>query len=123
MILDTSGLLAALDPDETTHTACREAIDAERGRLMVSPFVLCELDHLLGQRTTIERRLDLLLEVERGALELVDVPTGHLSEAAEIMTTYADLDIALTDAHLAVLARSAAARSPSSRSMSGTSAQ
>jgi predicted nucleic acid-binding protein len=106
VILDTSGLLAALDPDEAAHTACRAAIESERTRLVVSPFVLCELDHLLGQRTTIERRLDLLLEVERGAIELAEVSPGHLGEAAELMATFADLDVGLTDAHLAVLARS-----------------
>ena len=105
MILDTSGLLAALDPDEATHAACRAAIEAERGRLLVSPFVLCELDHLLGQRTTIERRLDLLLEVERGAMELAELLPQQLGEAAEVMAHYADLDIGLTDAHIAVLAR------------------
>lgn len=105
MILDTSGLLAALDPDERLHRACRDAIEAYYSRLLVSPLVLCELDHLLGQRTTTQRRVDVLREVERGAIELADLSPGALGEAADVMVHYADLGIGLTDAHLAVLAR------------------
>lgn len=106
MILDTSGILAALDPDERTHAACRNALENATTQPTISPLVLCELDYLLGQRTTVERRLDFLIEVERGAIHLATLSAQDVGAAAELIAQYADLDIGLTDAHVAVLARS-----------------
>lgn len=104
MILDTSGLLAALDPDELMHAACRNAMESEGGRLVVSPLVLCELDYLLGQRTTVRRRADVLRDMERGAIELAELSPSDVGAAVEVMAQYPDLNTRLTGAHLVVLA-------------------
>ncbi len=47
MLLDTSGLLAALFPDQRQHDACAAALLAADGPLLLSPFVLAELDYLV----------------------------------------------------------------------------
>ncbi|GAB4109988.1 MAG: hypothetical protein Kow001_10500 [Acidobacteriota bacterium] len=46
ILLDTSGLLAALFPDQRTHLACAQALDGMGGPLLLSPFVLAEIDKL-----------------------------------------------------------------------------
>ncbi len=104
MILDTSGLLAALDPDERMHDDCARAISDTNERLHLSPFVLCELDHLIGQRRGVDAQLAVLREVERGAFELAETGPSSIGEAGAIIERYRDLRVGLTDASLVVLA-------------------
>jgi hypothetical protein len=70
MLLDTSGLLAAIDGSQRAHVACAAAIHASRGPLLLSPFVLAERDHLLGARVSATAQDALLEEVARGAYRL-----------------------------------------------------
>jgi predicted nucleic acid-binding protein len=46
--LDTSGLLAALDASQHQHQAAAEVLRGDPGPLLLSPFVLPELDFSLG---------------------------------------------------------------------------
>ncbi len=65
LILDSSGLLAAIDERQEDHAAAREALESARGPLLVSPFVLAELDYMI--MTRMGRGRELLSEVARGA--------------------------------------------------------
>src|SRR5919202_3039920 len=42
LVLDTGGLLAAIDSGRRFHGGAREAIESASGALVVSPFVLAE---------------------------------------------------------------------------------
>jgi predicted nucleic acid-binding protein len=104
IVLDTGALFAALVETEVHHRACRDALLAEPGPLLLSPFVLCELDYLIGTSLGIEVELDLLDEVARGAYQLEPFSGADVAAARKIVGRYRDLELGLTDASLVVLA-------------------
>jgi predicted nucleic acid-binding protein len=107
IVLDTSGLLAALDADQRHHERARRVLAADAGPLLLSPFVLAELDYLLLQRVGVEAELALLGEVAGGAYDLVPFGVGEVAEAAELIGRYGELRIGLADASVAVIAGAA----------------
>jgi uncharacterized protein len=71
IVLDTSGLLAALDADQRHHERAREVLAADPGPFPLSPFVLAELDYLLLERVGVNAERALLDEVAGGAYDRV----------------------------------------------------
>lgn len=63
ILLDTSGLLAAIDGSQRHHAECAAAVAAAKGPLLLSPFVLAELDYLIATRVGPAARGELLDEV------------------------------------------------------------
>lgn len=104
MILDTSGMLAALDPDERRHDACREALSNAEDPLVLSPFVLAELDHLLRRKRGHMAGIALLREVEKRAYQLAPFGSGDIAVARGVIERYSGLDLGIADASLFVLA-------------------
>ena len=104
MLVDTSGLLAAIDGSQRAHAACAAAIRASRGPLLLSPFVLAELDYLLGARVSATAQDALLEEVARGAYRLEPFSADDVGRARAIAARYRDLDLGLADASIVVLA-------------------
>ena len=104
IILDTSGLLAALDAGEVAHHDALAAIKASEGVRCLSPYVLAELDYLLTTRVSSRDARRLLDEVAKGAYQLEQFDATDIARAIEILNDYTDLDIGLTDASLVVLA-------------------
>jgi len=104
ILLDTSGLLAAMDSRERRHGACKAALEADPGPFVLSPFVLAELDYLLGTRVSAAAQRALLDEVARGAYRLENFEASDVELAADVMERYESLDIGLADASLVVLA-------------------
>ncbi len=104
IILDTSGLLAALDASERHHAAAVGALHAAGTARLLSPFVLAELDYLLSER--VDRRVAraLLHEVAQGAYQLQAFDAADVNAAVSILERYSDLDLGLADASLVVLA-------------------
>ena len=107
IVLDTSGLLAALDADQRHHEQARCVLAADPGPLLLSPFVLAELDYLLLQRVGVEAERALLDEVAGGAYDLVPFGVGEVAEAAELIGRYSELRIGLADASVVVIAAAA----------------
>ena len=105
ILLDTSGLLAALDASQRRHAESAACLAGARGPLLLSPFVLAELDHLLAARVGHEARGRLLEEVERGAYELEPFTADDVAQARRVIERHADLGISLADASIVVLAR------------------
>ena len=104
LILDSSGLLAAIDEVQEDHIAAREVIESARGPLLMSPFVLAELDYMILTRMGQGRELALLGEVARGTYRLEYFSEEDVAEAIEIVERYADFRIGLADASNVVLA-------------------
>jgi hypothetical protein len=104
IILDTSGLLAALDRSEPRHVVCAEVVAGARVPLLLSPFVLAEIDYLLATRTGSRAQLALLDEVVRGAYRLEPFGPADVELAREVMARYRSLDLGLADASIVVLA-------------------
>lgn len=104
ILLDTGGLYAALDENEPLHEAAARALRAARGPRVLSPFVLAELDYLVGKRIGTEAQLALLDEVARGAYRLEPFDAEDVRAARVVAARYADLAIGLADASIVVLA-------------------
>jgi len=107
IILDTSGLLAALDADQRRHQQARAILQADVGPFLLSPFVLAELDYLLMTRVGVKAEAALLHEVAAGAYDLVPFGTDDVTEAVAFIERHKDLQIGLADASVAVIAASA----------------
>jgi predicted nucleic acid-binding protein len=104
IVLDTGGLYAALDANEALHGRTVAALVAARPPRLLSPFVLAELDYLVGTRVGHEAQLALADEVARGVYQLAPITADHIARARRVMDRYADLRIGLTDASVVVLA-------------------
>jgi uncharacterized protein len=104
ILLDTSGLLAALDGSQRSHADAAASLTAAAPPLLLSPFVLAELDYLLSTRVGETARIELLAEVERGAYALEPMAAPDVARARHVIERHADLGISLADASLVVLA-------------------
>jgi hypothetical protein len=104
IVLDTGGLYAALDGNEKLHERCVAALKETRPPRLLSPFVLAELDYLIGSRIGQDAQLALLGEVTRGAYQIAAFEADDVHRAAQVMERYADLQIGLADASVVVLA-------------------
>lgn len=104
LLLDTSGLLAALDGSQRHHPACAASLKRAVGPLLLSPFVLAELDYLLARHVGNSAQTALLEEVARGAYQLEPFGPADVKAACAVVERYAGLQIGLADASLVVLA-------------------
>ena len=104
ILLDTSGRLAAIDESQRAHAECSRVLKAAPGPLLLSPFVLAELDYLLGRYVGAAAQAALLDDVGRGAYRLEGFGAADVVRAAEVIERFADLKIGLADASLVVLA-------------------
>lgn len=104
MIADTSALLALYNTAEPAHERVKAAIESLDEPLVVSPFVIAELDYLLAKRVGVAAELAVLHELSSGAYELPALGSTDLIDCANVVRKYSDQDIGVTDASLVVLA-------------------
>ena len=104
LIVDTSGLLAAIDAGQRRHADCAEVIAARPGPFLLSPFVLAELDYLLASRVGRQAQHALLDEVARGAYRLESFDAADVQTANQVIEKYRDLELGIADASLVALA-------------------
>ena len=104
ILLDTSGLLAAIDGGQRHHAAAARSLRAARPPLLLSPFVLAELDYLLATRTGLHAALALLDEVARGAYQLATFSADDVAATSKVIERYRSLELGLADASVVVLA-------------------
>ncbi|CAN5822094.1 type II toxin-antitoxin system toxin ribonuclease C26 [soil metagenome] len=108
VVVDTGGLISAVNEHSPLHRETRKVLDRYReqdARLVVSPFVLAEVDYLLSER---EGRPDIALEVlrdvARGGYRLETFGFEDLERAADVIERYSDQNIGLADAANVVIA-------------------
>ena len=106
MIVDTSALLAYFDADEPDHQAVADVITGADEPLVVSPYVIAELDYLVGTRLGASAELAVLAELVGGAWDLATLDAAALSQCRTVIERYADQQIGLADASNVVLAAS-----------------
>lgn len=104
IILDTSGLLSAIDASQTHHPEAADALRRSSAPRLLSPFVLAELDYLLTTRVSAHVARALLREVADGAYQLEVFRADDVARAEAILERYGDLHLGLADASLVVLA-------------------
>jgi len=104
IIADTSGLLALFNDREPAHARVRAAIQATSDSIVVSPFVIAELDYLLTMRVGVEEALAVARELAGGAYEIAPIDAADVGRCADVVARYRDQGIGMTDASLVVLA-------------------
>lgn len=103
IVVDTSGVFAALDRTQRGHEETRTVVEAEDA-LILSPFVLAELDYLLATRISVSASIEFLRDVEAGAYELAPFTADDVGATREMVERYRELGIGLADASIVVLA-------------------
>lgn len=104
ILLDTSGLLSAIDGSQRHHVQCAEALSRATPPRLLSPFVLAELDYLLARHVGVAEQMALLDEVARGVYQLEPFGQADVVTAKGVLDRYPKLHIGLADASLVVLA-------------------
>ena len=105
ILLDTSGFLAAQAPDQRRHQACAAVLRNATGPFVLSPFVLAELDYLVGKLLGADGEIRLLEEVVRKAYLHAPFQDRDIEQARQVIDRHRELGIGLADASLVVLSR------------------
>ncbi len=111
IVADTSGLLAMFNRREPAHEAVRAVVAAEVEPMVVSPYVVAELDDLVGSRLGVEAELAVLAELAGGAYLLAALAAEQLGQARSVVERHRDQRIGIADASLVVLAEQYQTRS------------
>jgi uncharacterized protein len=104
IICDTSGLLSAYTVDEEHQAAVVQQLRSDPGPLVLSPFVLAELDYMVTRQAGVRDEMNVLRDVAAGVYELPEFSRTDVGTAASVVDRYADLRIGLADASIVVLA-------------------
>lgn len=104
IVADTSGLLALYNRREKQHEDVAAAVAREREPLVVSPYVVAELDYLAATRLGVDAEVVILRELAGGAYELAGLDGDDLAACAALVEHYSDQAIGVADASLVVLA-------------------
>jgi uncharacterized protein len=104
IVLDTSGLLAAIDASQDRHAAVAAVLRASTGPLLLSPFVLAELDYLISTRVSSTAARAFLDQVAAGVYRLEPMDADDVAAACEVMDRHVGPELGLADASLVVLA-------------------
>lgn len=104
IIADTSALFALVDEAQQDHQRVGAAVARERGPLLLSVFVLAELDFLLATRIGTAAELSFLRSVADGDYRTETFDESEIGAAADLIERYRSLDIGLADASIVVLA-------------------
>ncbi|MBA3339226.1 MAG: PIN domain-containing protein, partial [Geodermatophilaceae bacterium] len=105
MLADTSGLLALFNERELRHRDVRAALTHVPAPIVVSPYVVAELDYLVGRRIGTAAELAVLRELSGPGYELAAMDAALLETATDIVERYADQQIGVTDASIVALAQ------------------
>lgn len=103
-IVDTSALLLLFDSDEPRHDQAADFFATVQGPLVISPYVIAEIDYLVATRFGTAAEISVLRELSSGAWHLADMGPADLTTAIRVLQRYGDHAIGVTDASLVVLA-------------------
>lgn len=104
MIVDTSALLAFFDTDEPDHDAVSAVINETIEPIVVSPYVVAEVDHLVATRLGVKAETAVLRELTGGAWTLATIDVADLIKIVSVIERYDDQAIGVADASNVVLA-------------------
>jgi uncharacterized protein len=105
IIADTSALLALFNRGDEAHRSVAGFLATNDESLVVSPFVVAELDYLLATRIGVDAELLVLRELAGGAYDLPALDAEDLRSCADVIHKYADQNVRVADASITVLAK------------------
>lgn len=110
IITDTSGLLALFNRREPEHAEVRDLVAGLDAPMVVSPYVVAEIDYLVATRVGVAAEVEILRELGGGAYVLPEMAQKDLARAADVIEKHRDQDIGVTDASIVILAERYASR-------------
>jgi predicted nucleic acid-binding protein len=103
LVLDTSGVYALLDRNDPDHQRCVAAAE-QFDDFVVPPLVLVEVDHWCRKRGGgADGFARFVSDICSGAYRLEQLTEADLTRAAEVETTYTELDLGVVDASVIAL--------------------
>lgn len=96
--------LSVLDESDRYHTQCAAVLNQAVPPLLLSPFVLAELDYLLMRYIGQGAQSLFLEEAAQCAYQLEPFAAAEVARAKQLVDRYADVKIGLADASIVVLA-------------------
>jgi hypothetical protein len=103
-VVDTSALLMLFDSDEPRHQDASGFFADVQGPLVVSPYVIAEIDYLVGTRFGTAAEISVLRELASGAWDLAAMDHEDLTVATDVVERYGDQSVGIADASLVALA-------------------
>ena len=104
ILIDTSGLLAALFPDQNHHEECAQALRDAKPPRILSPFVVAELDYLILKYAGVEAEAALVDEIARGVYQVEEFTRHDYREMERLLYRHEALRIGIADASQIILA-------------------
>jgi predicted nucleic acid-binding protein len=92
ILLDTSGVVAAIDPRQEHHRAAAAVLLQPQQRIL-SPFVLAELDYLIVSNAGQAESVKLLKDVAAGIYQLAAFDGSDVAQAISIVERYRDRNL------------------------------
>lgn len=110
IVADTSGLLALFNRAEAEHVEVREVVARFDAPMVVSPYVVAEIDYLVATRVGVAAEVEILTELSGGAYVLPEIGQKDLARAVDVVRKYRDQEIGVADASIVLLAERYATR-------------
>ncbi|MDR0848785.1 MAG: PIN domain-containing protein [Propionibacteriaceae bacterium] len=110
MVVDTSALMAFFDAKDRDHARVEKCLMAAPRPLVVSSYVVAELDYLVLTRYGVHAEVAALTALNTPAWRITSLEPDELTEAINLVSRYEDERIGLADAANVVLARRYATR-------------
>lgn len=103
LIVDTGPLVATADRDDPDHVAC-DALLASSSPLVTTGLVIAEAAYLIADRLGSPGEIALADDLARGRIVAEELDAQSWARVRELVATYADLELGVTDASLIALA-------------------
>jgi len=102
IIVDSGPLIALFDSSDREHTRLKAFFASCDAVVVTTWSVVTEVCHMLSY--SVNRQLAFLNWIQRGALEIADLPANAIARIIELTEKYRDRPMDLADASLVVLA-------------------
>ena len=104
IVVDTGVLYSFYVANDPNHGRAAELFQGAEQNLVVSPYVIAELDYFLVSRIGVAAELAVIEDLCAGGFELPTLTPADVLTCQRILAARADHPIGLTDASLVVLA-------------------
>jgi predicted nucleic acid-binding protein len=95
--LDTSGLIALIDPDDRHHSEAVAVFNVDPGPFFIPAAILAEIAYMLESRAGTQALLDFLADIEAEAYSR-DFGEPDIPRIRQLVERYTDLPLGFADA-------------------------
>ncbi len=104
LIVDTGPLVATADRDDRDHADCAALLNLEANELVTTGLVIAEAAFLIARQVGHAGEAALVADIDEGRLVVEPLTGIDWTRIRELVDTYADLGLGVTDASLIALA-------------------